>query len=374
MNMKGYILLASLLLPAALMAQPVTSGQYIYTGAPVNLTEHTFKCDHLLKLQGTDKEAYQGMDIWGDYIFSCQNSGWLTVYKIDGEKITRECKPFKLASYDKVNHANVATFGRTFYDKDDRFPLLYVSQCNRNPINGRKDVLYVERVANDLKSSELVQTIYFKDTDHLFGYALQWVIDPDNNYLYGYGNTVDNTNALNRHRIVKFRIPKLNESTDGLVTLTKDDLLENYLIEDTYQTHFNPIGQGLFIKNGQLFMPTGFGKEKQPSILYVWNLNTRTMQNVIDLTKATFGEARGLRLLQGRPLHPGPGRSVQAHFLIPYASGAVEARITMNPARGRTSASLQAGFLNILARGVCQRFPLKKSVIRAEHSSARTPA
>lgn len=290
MNMKGYILLASLLLPAALMAQPATSGQYTYTGAPVNLTEHTFKCDHLLKLQGTDKEAYQGIDIWGDYIFSCQNSGWLTVYKIDGEKITRECKPFKLASYDKVNHANVATFGRTFYDKDDRFPLLYVSQCNRNPINGRKDVLYVERVANDLKSSEQVQTIYFKDTDHLFGYALQWVIDPDNNYLYGYGNTVDNTNALNRHRIVKFRIPKLNESTDGLVTLTKDDLLENYLIEDTYQTHFNPIGQGLFIKNGQLFMPTGFGKEKQPSILYVWNLNTRTMQNVIDLTKATFGE------------------------------------------------------------------------------------
>ena len=88
MNMKGYILLASLLLPAALMAQPATSGQYTYTGAPVNLTEHTFKCDHLLKLQGTDKEAYQGMDIWGDYIFSCQNSGWLTVYKIDGEKIT----------------------------------------------------------------------------------------------------------------------------------------------------------------------------------------------------------------------------------------------------------------------------------------------
>lgn len=38
MNMKGYILLASLLLPAALMAQPATSGQYTYTGAPVNLT------------------------------------------------------------------------------------------------------------------------------------------------------------------------------------------------------------------------------------------------------------------------------------------------------------------------------------------------
>ncbi|MCI7748434.1 MAG: hypothetical protein MSK32_08335, partial [Paraprevotella sp.] len=35
---------------------------------------------------------------------------------------------------------------------------------------------------------------------------------------------------------------------------------------------------------------TGFGSDKHPSILYVWNLNTRTMQNVIDLSKATFGE------------------------------------------------------------------------------------
>ena len=298
--MKRYFLLASLLVPASLMAQPAVSGQYIYTGAPVNLTEHTFKCEHVLKFQGTEKEAYQGMDIWGDYIFSCQNSGWLTVYKI-GEKgkITRECKPFKLASYNKVNHANVASFGTTFFDKEDRFPLLYVSQCNKNPINGRKDVLYVERVANDLKSSELVQTIYFKDSRHLFGYALQWVIDTDNNFLYGYGNTVDNSNPLNRHRIVKFRLPKLNESTDGLVVLTDDDLLENYLIEDTYSAHFNPIGQGLFIKNGQLFMPTGFGKEKQPSILYVWNLNTRTMQNVIDLREATFGELEDCAYYKG---------------------------------------------------------------------------
>lgn len=46
-------------------------------------------------------------------------------------------------------------------------------------------------------------------------------------------------------------------------------------------------------------MPTGFGKEKQPSILYVWNLNTRTMQNVIDLTKATFGELEDCAYYRG---------------------------------------------------------------------------
>ena len=313
--MKGYTLLASVLLPFSLMAQPGVSGQYTYEGASVNLTEHSFKCEHVLKFQGTEKEGYQGMDIWEDYIFSCQNSGWLTVYKIgENGKITRECEPFKLASYNKVNHANVASFGRIFFDKQDRFPLLYISQCNRNPVNGRKDVLYVERIANDLKSSELVQTIYFKDSRHLFGYALQWVIDTDNNFLYGYGNTVDNTNPLNRHRIVKFRLPELNESTDGVVTLTDDDLLENYLIEDTYQTPFNPIGQGLFIKNGQLFMPTGFGNEKYPSILYVWNLNTRSMQNVIDLREATFGELEDCACHNGDLFIQGQGNMFKLTF------------------------------------------------------------
>ena len=50
------------------------------------------------------------------------------------------------------------------------------------------------------------------------------------------------------------------------------------------------MGQGLFIKDEVLYMPTGFGQEKAPSILYVWDLKARRMRNVIDLTKATKGE------------------------------------------------------------------------------------
>ena len=45
-----------------------------------------------------------------------------------------------------------------------------------------------------------------------------------------------------------------------------------------------------FIKDEVLYMPTGFGQEKAPSILYVWDLKARRMRNVIDLTKATKGE------------------------------------------------------------------------------------
>lgn len=290
--MRKAIIALALLLPVVGMAQTKKSGNgtFTYDGPKIELSGNSFSCKHIAKLQGTEGESYQGLDIWGDYILSCQNSGWLTIYQFDGDKVKRVAEPFKLASYGNVNHSNVASLSRTFYDKEDKFPLFYVSQCHRKPVNGRKDVIYVERISNDMKSSELIQTIYFKDSGHLFGYALQWVIDTDNNFLYGYGNTVDNNNPLNRHRIVKFRIPSLSDSTDGLVVLTEDDLIENYLIEDSYAAKFNPVGQGLYIKNGLLFMPVGLGKEKSPSYLYVWNLNERRMQNVIDLREATFGE------------------------------------------------------------------------------------
>lgn len=242
----------------------------------------------LTKMMGAPQEGYQGMDIWRNYIVSCQNSGIATIYRYDGKEISRVGEAFHLASYNEHNHANVASFGRTFYNKHDKLPLLYISQAYKVPVNGKKDLLFVERINPDTQTSELVQTICFDDVNHLFGYALQWVIDNDRHFLYGYGNTVNNSDASNRHRIVKFRIPSVKESKD--ITLTEKDILENYLLEDTYKEPFNPIGQGLFISNGLLYMPTGVGQERFPSLLYVWDLKAKRMYDVVDLTKATSGE------------------------------------------------------------------------------------
>ena len=287
---KG-MLCACALLPSTLTAQNAAEVKTTsYDGPAIVMKPHTLDALCLGKLKGQEKQSYQGMDVWNDYIFSFQNTGYLSVYTTDGKTLKQVVKPFQIASHHEKNHCNEVTFGRIRYEKDDPFPLIYVAQCQRGSINGRKDVLYVERIAPDMKSTTLVQTIVFKDRNKLFGYALNWAVDAERNYLYGYGNTVDNTNPTNRHRIVKFRIPELSESTDGIVTLTEKDLLENYLIEDTYQAPFNPIGQGLMIRDGLLYMPTGFGNEKYPSELYVWDLHTRTMRNVIDLSQVTKGE------------------------------------------------------------------------------------
>ena len=281
MKRLSYLLL--LLCSLSLGAQ----NTYTYSGERIDLATHTYESTLVGRLQGVEKQGYQGMDVWGQTIVSCQNTGIVTLYHYDGSTFKKMGDSFPLTTNDKENHANVVSMSRTFHKSGDPLPLIYVSQCSKGRYKGMKDVCFVERINPDLKSSELVQTILYKDENHNFGYAVQWVLDNENGYLYGYGNTINNNDPQNRHRIVKFRIPELK---DSLVTLTDADLLENYLVEETYQRPFNPIGQGLFIKDGMLYMPTGFGTEKAPSVLYVWDLAGRHMRNVIDLSKSTQSE------------------------------------------------------------------------------------
>ena len=282
-KMKRIILSVLAFLPIMAGAQDT----FTYSGERIDMQQHTFKSTLVGKLQGIEKQGYQGMDIWGQTVVSCQNTGVITLYNYDGRTLTKRGESFPMASNDKENHSNVVSMSRTFYKEGDPLPLIYVSQCSKGRYKGMKDVCFVERIKPELNATELVQTILYKDENKNFGYAVQWVLDNENGYLYGYGNTINNNDPQNRHRIVKFRIPEVKE---GLVTLTDADLLENYLLEETYSQPFNPVGQGLFIKDEVLYMPTGFGQEKAPSILYVWDLKARRMRNVIDLTKATKGE------------------------------------------------------------------------------------
>lgn len=275
--------------------------------AAVSLSAAAQSGEHLGEMRGRNHKqkghAYQGMDVWGDYIFSCQNQGIATIYRLTDCGFDTVSQ-FSLGSFNRSNHANVASFGAEKVAKSDPFPVVYVSHCHKRAIDDRKDLCFVERVAPDMQSSELVQTIFYDDVNHDFGYALQWVVDRKKGYLYGYGNTVNNSDPSNRHRIIKFRLPKLSEGK--FVVLKPEDALENYTIEEMSDISFNPIGQGLDIRRGKLYMPTGFATSENPSILYVWDLRRKTME-VVDLTKATTGElediavlGKGLLLLQSQ--------------------------------------------------------------------------
>lgn len=240
--------------------------------------------------------SYQGMDIYGNYMVSCQNKGIATVYKLSKNDFTKVSQ-FKLATFNDVNHANVASFGVEKVSSSDPLPVLYVSQCHKKPYDNRKDLLFVERIAPDMQSSTLVQTIFYDDVNKDFGYALQWVVDRSNKMLYGYGNTINNDDPENRHRIIKFALPKLSAGAE--VVLKPEDALENYLIEEVSDFRFNPVGQGLYIQKDKLYMPTGVGTDNHPSILYVWDLKKKSMETV-DLTQSTSGELEDIACYNGK--------------------------------------------------------------------------
>lgn len=283
---KAALVLLAAALPLCAGAQPVTA----YLGA----------------LRGAHHQekgySYQGMDAWGRTVVSLQNQGIATVYRLDGKGADVTGR-FHLGSFHPNNHANVASFGPWKAASGDPLPLLYVSHCHRKPIDGYKDACFVERIHPDCQGATLVQTIVYDDKDGDFGYALQWVVDRCRKRLIGYGNTINNSDPDNRHRVIVFRLPK---PADGeTVMLKKEDALENYTIEEVSGFRFNPIGQGLLVRKDKLYMPTGLGTAEHPSVLYIWDLRRRTMREV-PLDGVTTGEledisfSNGTFLLQGQ--------------------------------------------------------------------------
>lgn len=233
-------------------------------------------------LQGVPNQSYQGMAVWNDYVVSLQNTGQATIYRLHGDNM-QKVRQFPLASQMSENHANVAFFGTERYDKADDFPLLYVSQCSKQRHKGMKDVCFVERISLT-GAPQLVQTIVLDDKDGLFGYALQWMIDRKNKLLIGYGNTVENMGKGNRWRTIIFPLPKLSEGP--VVHLHPRNAIDNYCIQDL-DARFpsNHIGQGACVIKDQMFIPVGVGTEKQPSILYVWNLKKKRLDQIVDFQK-----------------------------------------------------------------------------------------
>ena len=255
----------------------LTSSIMLLTSSCVPFDFTDASVQKIADLQGVQKQSYQGMAIYGDYLVSLQNTGQATIYRFQNDKL-QPVRQFPLASHTAENHANVAFFGTERYHKSDQFPLLYVSQWSKQLYRGMKDVCFVERISLT-GEPQLVQTIVLDDPDGLFGYALQWMIDAKHNRLIGYGNTIENMGKGNRWRTMVFPMPKLSDGP--IVHLNPRNALDNYCIQDL-DPRFpsNHIGQGACIKGDQMFIPVGVGTEQQPSILYVWNLKKKQLDRI----------------------------------------------------------------------------------------------
>lgn len=270
---------------------------------PINFSK--FKMKDVGALQSDQKRSYQGMCIYEDWLLSVQNTGYATLYKLPS--LEKKTATFKLGCFGDTNHANVAAFGVEKYDENDPLPVVYVSQAYKKVVNGEKDVCYVERISLDGKA-ETVQRIMLDD-QKLYGYALQWTIDQKRRHLIGFGNTIANTADGNRYRIMVFSIPHLSDGKE--VHLRAADAIENYFIQDTDSRYPSKVvGQGACVWNDCLLMPTGFGSEEAPSIVYVLDLKTKKLRDILDLSKTLTNEMEDIDFYQGDAYIQTNGRGV----------------------------------------------------------------
>ncbi len=248
-------------------------------GGVFDLVGYTLKDGGALK-KGVE-ESFQGFAIHKGYMVGLYNGGFASLYKVHPDGTFVRLSTFPLGSNSKYNHANVANFGVEKYQKGDVFPLLYVSQTKTDKERNLTDACFVERILPEGKA-ELVQTIVLDNHDEYYGWAVQWAIDKKRKRLVGFGNTINNTDPKNNFRIMVFKLPKLKEGR--VVILKKEDILENYLIQD-YDKSFPhvQIGQGGVIAGNCLVMPTGVGSQQFPSVIYSWDLKNHRMVSTVNM-------------------------------------------------------------------------------------------
>lgn len=257
--MKKYLSILTLLLTVP----------YIANGQLLVEPEQDFDCTVWfvkgdIHNQNGKKISQQGMEIWGDYIFSLMDKGYCNVYSFS----TRDSLPlakFKLASFRDDNHANNASFG-TETKPGASFPLIYIT--NGKVGSEIEWTCFVESITKkgDQFSSEIAQTIILDGSDWeskgftaIFG-APSWMIDRERGFLWVFSAlkrtilTVTRSASENRYVATKFRIPLLAEGKE--VHLSGADILDQVVFPyDVWAT------QAGSVHDGKIYYCFGFGNK-----------------------------------------------------------------------------------------------------------------
>ncbi len=235
----------------------------LFTTAAVaqNQDSLSFKSDELVleydKVLPADlkvKGPVQGFAIKGNYGFSLRDRGMCVVLDIKNNTYVTSFTIDEL----KRAHCNNAGFGKEKYSKESQFPLLYITECR-----GTK-CCYVTDIT--LEGAKIVQKIFY-DSDE-FKFAMDWVVDAKNGFIYAYGGRHFGTKYLK-----KFPLPKLSDSDEkGEVHFSKEDVLQEIAIEG------HAIAQGSKIHKGKAYLPDGCSPKGNK--LHVINLKTGQKEGV----------------------------------------------------------------------------------------------
>lgn len=272
---------------------------FFYTGAPISLQKRNY---WLRRHNGHEvvfpyNQFQQGMAIFGDFVVygsSSEGTGGTraVIRKMsDNSKVKDILLPH--GSYGDI-HCNVLCFGKT-QDANSPLPHLYASQwdsahaCFVYTFNSEYTPSLVQVIVPNIKYPPVEQTEPTEPTDEnptgipadVIGKGnIDWIVDTDNNRLISIGYTDASANsrftAANGMMVCIFELPALTDST---VTLTKDDVIDSFKIDEFY------VRQDCCYCNGNIFMLCG-GSPGEPQSyrkIAVINPASRCVASVIDI-------------------------------------------------------------------------------------------
>lgn len=297
-------------------SRPVIDNDYVYAHYKAPNVPKYKNDQSVFLVKGDPSSPQQGLEIFGNYVFSCEDSGPVNVYDYSACGSSDVVKPiakFNLGSSHIDNHVNNVEFGPTVYP-GQQFPLLYIS--NGKVGSSIEYVCYVEQIeksADNKFSSKVVQEIWLDNTNiqekwrnhgyvPIFG-APSWLIDRKDNAVWvfsAYKRTtpsVTKNNFENEYIATKFALPQYNpDEPFKSITLHVEDILDQVVFP--YDIGFTQSG---CMNDGVIYYCYGVGKgsKGRPPAIRIYDTKTKKIVGGWDLTNAFSQEPEDIVLKDG---------------------------------------------------------------------------
>ena len=223
--------------------------------------------------------SWQGMDIYGKYLFRSKVGGTVYVYDLSNSNSELNyIANFNFGSANSNNHAGVLSFTDIFLGTNE-FPLLLVSDGSGG--DSPQGYCYIEQITkNGNTFSSTLKVKITLNTSSFYRWT-QWHYY--NGYLYTFGHKTRSTGSVktNKHILSKFSFPSLSLPNNSQITFTEDDILDQWEID--YQQNYM---QGCRFYNDKIFATYGHGESSgYPNKIMIFSLVSHDVLASIDLSK-----------------------------------------------------------------------------------------
>lgn len=218
---------------------PANVGAFNYTGQKISL-QNKFGAELFMHESSEEKNSAQGAAVSGELLFQFYNTNpRISIYNLQTKQLVQEIP----LTARKTFHCNNANFGNEYYDKQDTYPLLYVSMENEAE---HKCLVYRITGEEGSMKADVVQTIIYPEPKVLSLYYPNAIIDAQNGCMWLTGYSTANWHAAvgNKTKYVKFRLPSLKE---GDITLKPEEVLTTCVLPSMTAT------QGAICLNGKIY-------------------------------------------------------------------------------------------------------------------------